>query len=100
YIDALKFSSKYQEKEQLYPYLALSRSTIDMGKRYDVSNLRHNSWVKRSISDEDSDFRFSEDERIKSYLMYSDWKSELDNANEEQWVVDREKFDERNIAIE
>jgi hypothetical protein len=46
------------------------------------------------------DFCLSNDERIKSYMISNDWKDELYEANEQQWFVDRRKFDEEQIVKE
>jgi hypothetical protein len=46
------------------------------------------------------DFCLSNDERIKSYMTANDWKDELYDANEQQWFVDRRKFDEKQIIRE
>ena len=39
----------------------------------------------------------SNDERIKSFLTYNDWKDELYEANEQRWFVDRKKFNKEQI---
>jgi hypothetical protein len=44
------------------------------------------------------DFCISNDERIKSYMTYQDWNDELYEANEKQWIVDQNKFDEQYIV--
>lgn len=46
------------------------------------------------------DFCLSTDERIKSYMTVNDWKDELYEANEQQWYVDRRKFDEQQTVKE
>jgi hypothetical protein len=42
----------------------------------------------------------SNDERIRSYMTYDDWRDELYEANDQQWVIDRKKFDEQHIVQE
>jgi len=39
----------------------------------------------------------SNDERIRSFLTYDDWRDELYEANEQQWFVDRNKFNSEQI---
>jgi len=46
------------------------------------------------------DFCTSNDERIKSYFIYQDWNDELQDANENRWNVDQNKFDIANIVQE
>ncbi len=46
------------------------------------------------------DFSLSNDERIKSYLTFNDWRDELYEADEQQWIVDRRRFDEQQIVRE
>ena len=46
------------------------------------------------------DFRLSNDERIRSYMTVNDWKDELYEANEQQWCVDRRKFNNEQIIRE
>lgn len=46
------------------------------------------------------DFCSSNDERIKSYLMYQDWHDDLQEANENRWIVDQNKFEINCIVRE
>lgn len=47
------------------------------------------------------DFCSSNDERIKGYLIYQNWNDELQDANENRWIVDKSKFNEKtSIAKE
>jgi hypothetical protein len=46
------------------------------------------------------DFCPSNDERIKNYLIYRDWHDELQDANENRWIVDQNKFNRKSIAQE
>jgi hypothetical protein len=46
------------------------------------------------------DFCISNDERIRSYLTYQDWNDELQDANENRWTVDQNKFDQNYIVRE
>lgn len=43
------------------------------------------------------DFSISNDERIKSFMTYRDWSDELHDANENQWIVDQNKFDKAYV---
>jgi hypothetical protein len=40
----------------------------------------------------------SNDERIKSYMIYNDWRDELYEADEQQWTVNRDKFDRDDVV--
>lgn len=42
----------------------------------------------------------SNDERIRSYMIYQHWQDELNETNEIRWEVNRNKFDSNNIAKE
>jgi hypothetical protein len=33
-------------------------------------------------------------------MTYNDWRDELYEANEQQWIVDQRKFDEQQIVRE
>ena len=46
------------------------------------------------------DFSLSNDERIKSYLTYYDWRDELYEADEHDWIVDQKKFNKNYVVQE
>lgn len=46
------------------------------------------------------DFYISNDERIRGYMNSYDWRDELKDANETQWIVDKTKFDSRSFVKE
>lgn len=100
YIDALKVHSQFQNPEQLYIYLALNQNSMN---KYSSRNTRSQTVTTMSNSrptdndDDIADFGLSNDERIKSFLTYNDWKDELYEANEQRWFVDRKKFNEEQV---
>lgn len=69
-------------------------------KMWLVNNSSISSFVFVISSLSSLDFCMSTDERIKSYLICQDWKDELQDANENRWTVDQNKFDKRCIARE
>ncbi|CAF3560442.1 unnamed protein product [Adineta steineri] len=97
YIEALRLNSRFQSKNQLYPYLALDENSKDRPSHDNILTTIMNS---RSIDDITADFSMSNDERIKSYMISNHWKDELYEANEQRWIVDRKKFNKQYIAQE
>ncbi|CAF3506342.1 unnamed protein product [Rotaria sp. Silwood1] len=102
YIDALKVHCRFQNKEQLYPYLAMQQTSINnRSPRYQHGHQVPSIIISssgRSMDDDTGDFCISNDARIRSYLTYQDWCGELKNANETQWMVDSTKFDEEYVV--
>ncbi|CAF3983937.1 unnamed protein product [Rotaria sordida] len=102
YIEALKVHCRFQNKGQLYPYLAMQQTSMNnlsprLQHSYQIPSLISTS-SGRSGDDDTADFCISNDARIKGYMTYQDWHDELKDANELQWIVDLTKFDEGHIV--
>ncbi|UJR31099.1 hypothetical protein I4U23_018607 [Adineta vaga] len=89
--------SQFQSKQQLYPYLAMQQNSSDINSRDFIFKSISKA---RSIDDVTKDFCLSNDERIKSYLTYYDWRDELLEADEQHWIVDHKKFNKNYVAQE
>ncbi|CAF1142816.1 unnamed protein product [Adineta ricciae] len=97
YINALRRHSQFQSKDQLYPYLAMQQSSSDVVSRDYTHDSLSNT---RSVDDVTKDFSLSNDERVKSYLTYYDWRDELYEADEHDWIVDQKKFNKHYVVQE
>lgn len=78
-----------------------SRRFIISGRQWPIGGR----WYWRSVSVASLsgiwfglDFCLSSDDRIRSYLTSADWKAELAEASEVEWIVDRDKFS-RNDTV-
>ncbi|CAF4434430.1 unnamed protein product, partial [Rotaria sp. Silwood2] len=102
YIDALKVHCRFQNKQQLYPYLAMQETSVNnLSPKFQYDHQIPSIVVSssgRSMNDDTADFCISNDERIKGYMIYRDWYDELKDANETRWIVDSTKFDEECIV--
>ncbi|CAF0847393.1 unnamed protein product [Rotaria sordida] len=97
YIDALKFHSRFQSREQLYLYTALQQSsTKRFSPKYNRGYILSSMGSSPLLDHDTTDYDLNNDEYIKSYMTFDDWRDELYEANEQQWIVDQKKFDEES----
>ncbi|CAF1128245.1 unnamed protein product [Rotaria sp. Silwood1] len=98
YIDALKFHCRFQHKEQLYLYIALQQNSKKQLSPRNNHSYTLSTMASISLQDHDlSDYNWNNDEYIKSYMTFDDWRDELYEANEQQWIVDKKRFDQESI---
>ncbi|CAF3382193.1 unnamed protein product [Rotaria socialis] len=96
YIEALKAYSRAQQREQLYLYAAIEQYPAKQFVSKDNRSYTSSKLANRNFSqNEISDLYLGKDEHIRSYMTYDDWRDELYEANEQQWIVDRNKFDKQ-----
>ncbi|CAF3948702.1 unnamed protein product [Rotaria sp. Silwood2] len=98
YIDALKFHSRFQHKEQLYLFIALQQNSTKKLSPKNNHNYTLSTMTSPPLFDLDlADYSLINDEHIKSYMTFNDWRDELYEANEQQWIVDQKKFNQQSI---